>query len=32
MSPRFSEMGLAYVVDSRSESGVYWAQEFATPK
>jgi uncharacterized protein YkwD len=32
MSPRFTEMGLAYVVDSRSESGVYWAQEFAAPK
>jgi uncharacterized protein YkwD len=32
MSPRFTEMGLAYVVDPNSRSGVYWAQEFATPK
>lgn len=32
MSPRFTEMGLAYIVDPNSESGVYWAQEFATPR
>jgi uncharacterized protein YkwD len=32
MNPRFTDMGIAYVVDSRSESGVYWAQEFAAPR
>lgn len=30
MSPRFAEMGLGYVVDERSASGVYWAQVFGT--
>lgn len=28
MSPRFTEMGLGYVVDEKSASGVYWAQVF----
>lgn len=28
MSPRFTEMGLGYVVDAKSRSGVYWAQVF----
>ena len=32
MSAKFSQMGLAYVVDPKSASGVYWAQVFATPK
>jgi uncharacterized protein YkwD len=32
MSPKFTQMGLAYVVDAKSASGVYWAQVFATPK
>ncbi|MEJ1962428.1 MAG: CAP domain-containing protein [Gammaproteobacteria bacterium] len=32
MSPRFNEMGVAYVVDPRSESGVYWSQVFGTRK
>jgi uncharacterized protein YkwD len=32
MSPRFTEMGIAYTVDAKSESGVYWSQVFATPR
>jgi uncharacterized protein YkwD len=32
MDPRFTEMGLAYTVDSTSDSGVYWAQVFAAPR
>jgi uncharacterized protein YkwD len=28
MSPRFKEMGIAWVVDPKSASGVYWAQTF----
>jgi uncharacterized protein YkwD len=32
MSPRFTEMGIGWVVDPRSESGVYWAQVFGTRK
>jgi uncharacterized protein YkwD len=28
MSPRFTEMGIAWVVDPKSQSGVYWAQAF----
>ncbi len=32
MSPRFSEMGIAWVVDPKSASGVYWAQTFGTPR
>ncbi len=28
MSPRFTEMGIAWVVDPKSQSGVYWAQVF----
>jgi uncharacterized protein YkwD len=32
MSPRFTEMGIAWVVDPKSESGVYWAQVFGTRK
>jgi uncharacterized protein YkwD len=30
MSPRFKEMGIAWVVDAKSASGVYWAQTFGT--
>ena len=30
MSPKFKEMGIAWVVDAKSESGVYWAQTFGT--
>ena len=32
MDPRFTEMGVAYIVDATSASGVYWAQVFATPR
>jgi uncharacterized protein YkwD len=32
MDPRFMEMGIAFTVDNRSESGVYWSQVFATPR
>ena len=32
MSPRFSEMGIAWVVDPRSASGVYWSQVFGSPR
>jgi uncharacterized protein YkwD len=31
MSPNFSQMGLAYVTNLKSEVGIYWAQVFATP-
>jgi uncharacterized protein YkwD len=30
MNPAFADMGAAYAVDSRSDMGVYWAQEFGT--
>jgi uncharacterized protein YkwD len=32
MSPRFNEMGIAYVVDPQSDSGVYWSQVFGSPR
>ena len=32
MNPRFAEMGIGFIVDPRSESGVYWSQVFAAPK
>ncbi len=32
MNGRFTEMGVAYAVDKKSEMGVYWAQEFGTPR
>ncbi len=32
MDPRFTETGIGYVVDSRSESGVYWTQMFGVPR
>jgi uncharacterized protein YkwD len=32
MSPAFSEMGAAFVVNNQSSQGIYWAQVFgATP-
>jgi uncharacterized protein YkwD len=32
MSARFTDMGIAWVVDPKSESGVYWSQVFAAPR
>lgn len=32
MSPGFTEMGVAFVVDRKSEAGIYWTQVFATPQ
>jgi uncharacterized protein YkwD len=32
MSADFSEMGLAYFVDPKRRSGLYWVQVFATPR
>jgi uncharacterized protein YkwD len=32
MSPRFTEMGIGYVVDPKSASGVYWSQVFGAPR
>jgi uncharacterized protein YkwD len=32
MNPTFTEMGVAYATDARSELGVYWAQVFGTPR
>ncbi|HEU4625588.1 MAG TPA: CAP domain-containing protein [Steroidobacteraceae bacterium] len=32
MDPRYTEMGVGYTVDPKSESGVYWAQVFALPR
>lgn len=32
MDPGFTEMGAAVAVNSRSEMGRYWAQEFGTPR
>jgi len=32
MNPVFTEMGVAFAVDSGSEMGVYWAQAFGTPR
>ncbi len=31
MSPTFTEMGIAFVVERKSEPGIYWTQVFATP-
>ena len=31
MNPAFTEMGVAFAVDPRSEMGVYWTQTFGTP-
>jgi uncharacterized protein YkwD len=32
MNPAFTEMGVAFAVDRRSEMGVYWAQVFGAPR
>lgn len=32
MSPGFTDMGIAFVVDPKSEAGIYWTQVFATPR
>lgn len=32
MDPRFSEMGIGWTVDARSDSGTYWTQVFAAPR
>lgn len=32
MSPGFTEMGIAFVADPKSEAGIYWTQVFATPR
>jgi uncharacterized protein YkwD len=32
MNPTYTEMGVAYAVNMTSESGIYWAQEFARPR
>ncbi|MDO8789070.1 MAG: CAP domain-containing protein [Sulfuritalea sp.] len=32
MNPVFTEMGVAFAVDRTSKLGVYWAQEFGTPR
>jgi uncharacterized protein YkwD len=32
MSPRFTEMGVAYAVDLKSPDGIYWAQALARPR
>jgi uncharacterized protein YkwD len=32
MNPAFTEMGIAFAVDPRSELGVYWSQAFGTPR
>jgi len=32
MDPRFTQMGIAYTLDSRSKFGVYWTQVFAAPR
>lgn len=32
MSTGFTEMGIAFVVDRKSDAGIYWTQVFATPR
>ncbi len=32
MNPAFTEMGVAFAVDRKSEMGVYWTQVFGTPR
>jgi uncharacterized protein YkwD len=32
MNPAFTEMGVAFAVDRKSKLGVYWTQEFGTPR
>jgi uncharacterized protein YkwD len=32
MNPAFAEMGVAFALDARSETRVYWTQAFGTPR
>jgi len=32
MNPGYTEMGAAFAINARSEMGIYWAQEFGTPR
>lgn len=32
MTPGFTEMGVAFVVDRKSDAGIYWTQVFAAPR
>ena len=32
MNGGYSEMAVAYAVDARSSMGVYWVQQFGTPR
>jgi uncharacterized protein YkwD len=32
MEPRFTQMGIAYAFEKKSEGGVYWAQTFGLPR
>jgi uncharacterized protein YkwD len=32
MSLGFTEMGVAFAVDPKTEAGIYWTQVFATPR
>jgi uncharacterized protein YkwD len=32
MAPGFTDMGIAFVVDRKSEPGIYWTQVFAAPR
>jgi uncharacterized protein YkwD len=32
MNARYTDMGIAYTVDPKSDAGVYWAQVFAAPR
>lgn len=32
MAPGFTEMGLAFAVDRKSDAGIYWTQVFAAPR
>jgi uncharacterized protein YkwD len=32
MNNGFAEMGVAFAVETNSELGVYWAQEFGAPR
>jgi uncharacterized protein YkwD len=32
MNPAFTEMGVAFAIETKSDMGVYWAQAFGTPR
>jgi len=32
MNPAYTEMGVAFAIDPKSDMGVYWAQEFGLPR